>query len=161
MSAKESVVSIFFIYTCTLCRKDIGLQFGSKGLVFCACTTDKNFNGCQRSQCLNVIFDTSYLFECNLDKHGILKQGNIKFYTPSLIKLNKNYIGGLEISNFRRTNPYFNILRRFRNSFQFHFFPRYVCPFLPTFLEKCLVILLPDIPITKKPFSMKPFTVIL
>ena len=59
MSAKESVVSILFIYTCTLYGKDIGLQFGSNGLVFCACTTDKNFYGSQRSQCLNVIFDTN------------------------------------------------------------------------------------------------------
>ena len=59
------------MYTCTLYGKDIGLQFGSNGLVFCACTTDKSFYGCQRSQCLNVIFDTSYLFECNLDKHRL------------------------------------------------------------------------------------------
>ena len=65
------------MYTCTLYRKDIGLQFGPNGLVFCACTTNKNFNGCQRSQCLNVIFDTSYSFECNLVKHEIPKQGNI------------------------------------------------------------------------------------
>ena len=43
-------------------------------------------------------------------------------------------------------------MRRFHNSFQFLFFPRYVCLFLPTFLQKCLVILLPDIPITKEAF---------
>ena len=75
---QKKALNLFqFIYTCTLYRKDIGLQFGSNGLVFCACTTDKICNGCQRSQCLNDIFDTSYLFECNLDKHGIPKQGNI------------------------------------------------------------------------------------
>ena len=66
---KKALYLFYIIYTCTLYRKDIGLQFGSIELVFCACTTDKNFNGCRRSQCLNVIFDTSYLFECNLDKH--------------------------------------------------------------------------------------------
>ena len=91
------------------------MQFGSNGLVFCACTTDKNFNGCQRSQTLNVIFDTSFLFEGNLDKHRIPRKVTQNFYTPSLIKLIKNYIGGREISNFRRTSPYFNLLRRFHN----------------------------------------------
>ena len=69
MSAKESVISILnYIHMYFNC-KDIRLQFGSNGLVFCACTTDKNFYGCQRSQCLNVVFDRSSLFECNLGKH--------------------------------------------------------------------------------------------
>ena len=32
------------IPTCTLNRKAFGLKFYLNGLVFCACTTDKNFN---------------------------------------------------------------------------------------------------------------------
>ena len=64
---KKALYLFEFIYTCSVYCKDIGLQFGSNGLVFWACTTDNNFNGSKRSQCLNVIFDTSYLFDCKLD----------------------------------------------------------------------------------------------